>query len=78
MGILFWVIFFGIIGVLWGQVKKAWSSGETLKAVVWLVLAVIVFMVLGAYRQITIRQQRTQWKSEIQEQSENVDFREWH
>ena len=69
MGILFWVIFFGIIGALWGLVKKAWSSGETLKAVAWLVLTIIVLMVLGAFRQVTMEQKREEWRREFQKQS---------
>ena len=68
MGILFWIIFFGIIGALWGQVKKAWGSGETLKAIAWIMLAVVAFITLGFFRQITMEQKRPEWRSEMQNQ----------
>ena len=65
MVILFWVIFFGIIGVLWEQVKGAWRSGKTVKAVAWLVLTIIVLMALGWFKQVIIERKREEYRREL-------------
>jgi|GEM_PF-2763389 len=74
MGILFWIIFFGVLSVLWGQVKSSWNSGDKFKAVAWLIIVIFVVLAFSFFREVTMREKRKEWQGNLSTYSVLVSY----
>ena len=66
MGILFWAIFWGVIGLILERIKASWRDRKFIIAAIWIIVAFIAVSIFGLIREHTMQQKREEWRREFQ------------
>ncbi len=69
MGILFWIIFWGIIGIIWERIKASWRERNFIITIIWVIVTFIFVSIFGIIREHTMQQRREEWRKEFQSSS---------